>query len=314
MTIRSFAAILALAFFAPMAAAESRVLDVTTGALFDGILDGFPGIAALDGEPDLAGNQLGTALKLRVTEERGIAEFALASLADISPDAIREVRLTFNIDDVLSTFGPGTDFSGRAARTLLIHVYEGDGQIALNDFKNVAGDAFVVDTTIFGDITDSTLRSSGPNVIDVDITSAVKVVIAHGATHIGVVWRTTDAGTGTSLDDLGDGSVGPPGVGGARLPFLTFDLADPPTPSPTVPLPSATPTATATMTPLKVCGGDCDGSSDVTVDELVRMISIAVGLESGDACVAGDTDESGTITVDEIVKAVVTALDGCVTR
>jgi hypothetical protein len=95
-----------------------------------------------------------------------------------------------------------------------------------------------------------------------------------------------------------------------------------PTPTPTHTLvPSVTPTATATMstpTPTStprppVCLGDCDGDGQVTVDEIIIMVNIALGTISVSECEAGDIDSSGTITVDEIVTAVNLALDGCPT-
>lgn len=296
------------------AAIETRIVDASSGALFDAIIDGFPGIGELDGEPDLTGNQLATAFKLAVTEERGIAEFPLAGLADISANDLQRAVLTFNIDDVLTTFGPGTDFSGKAAQTLLIHVYAGDGTIVLGDYKNVTGPAHVVDTTIHGRIDDASLRRTGPLVFEVDITADVRSLLSQATTFAGIVWRTNDTPTGTSLDNLGDGSVGPPGKDGARLPFLTFEIeAAVPSATPTATVPPATPTATATATPATQpdCAGDCDGSDDVTVDEIVALINIALGTVDIERCTAGDLDGSSSITVDEIVRALNRALDGC---
>jgi hypothetical protein len=58
------------------------------------------------------------------------------------------------------------------------------------------------------------------------------------------------------------------------------------------------------------CVGDCDGDGEVTVNELVVGISMA--LDGGAAaCPSIDGDGSGTVTVDEIVAAVTNALEGC---
>ena len=89
----------------------------------------------------------------------------------------------------------------------------------------------------------------------------------------------------------------------------------PPTRTPTASAsPNATPTGTAvalpTATPIR-CVGDCDGSGDVTVDEIVRMANIALGTLPLSDCAAGDGDGSGDITVNEIVAAVSHALNGC---
>ncbi len=59
------------------------------------------------------------------------------------------------------------------------------------------------------------------------------------------------------------------------------------------------------------CVGDCDVSNNVTVDEVVVMVNVALGLGSVGSCTPGDPDESGTITVDEILTAVSNALAGC---
>ena len=59
------------------------------------------------------------------------------------------------------------------------------------------------------------------------------------------------------------------------------------------------------------CVGDCNGSLDVTVDEIITMVNIALGTQPISKCEAGDSDQSGDITVDEIVAAVNHALNGC---
>src|SRR5262245_52754096 len=59
------------------------------------------------------------------------------------------------------------------------------------------------------------------------------------------------------------------------------------------------------------CTGDCDASSSVTVDEIVTMVTIALGDAEVSACDAGDADGNGAITVDEIITAVTSALNGC---
>lgn len=60
-----------------------------------------------------------------------------------------------------------------------------------------------------------------------------------------------------------------------------------------------------------VCTGDCDGSTAVTVDEVVVGLSMALGTLPVAECVAFDADSSSSVTVDEIVSAVSNALDGC---
>ncbi len=299
------AAAMPLAFAAPCLAQTLHEIRIgmEEGAIYDGIVDGFPGIATLDGVADLPGNALGVALRSGVTEERGVAEFPTESI----PHAfdLVEATLTFNVDDVLSTFGPGTDFSGRAADSILVHVYAGDGELSLADFAEVGREAHVVDTTVVGTITDATLSKSGPIVFEVDVTDDIAAVLSAEATHFGIVFRVDDSPTGTSLDDLGDGSTGPPGVGGAAFPFLTLRLREivgptatpvPPTPTPIVP---------------NACAGDCSEDGQVTVDEVVRLVAVALGNEIPSTCPAGDADGDGQVTVDEIVNAIGMALGGC---
>jgi hypothetical protein len=62
---------------------------------------------------------------------------------------------------------------------------------------------------------------------------------------------------------------------------------------------------------LQRCPGDCDGNSSVTVDEIIRLVEVVLGLAPSNVCAAGDTDGSGTIVVTDIIEAVNMALDGC---
>jgi hypothetical protein len=57
--------------------------------------------------------------------------------------------------------------------------------------------------------------------------------------------------------------------------------------------------------------GDCDGSGDVTVDELITMVNIALGNTQLSRCTAGDANSDNQITIDEILSAVNNALNGC---
>jgi virginiamycin B lyase len=81
-------------------------------------------------------------------------------------------------------------------------------------------------------------------------------------------------------------------------------LGTPGTPQP------ATATPTPRPTPIS-CVGDCDGNGQVTVDEILTMVNIALGNEVVTKCLAGDANHDGQITVDEILTAVGNALNGC---
>jgi len=63
----------------------------------------------------------------------------------------------------------------------------------------------------------------------------------------------------------------------------------------------------------EVCSGDCDGSGDVTVNELITMVNIALGTANVTACTAGDANGDGEIAVNAIVAGVNSALNGCPT-
>jgi len=74
---------------------------------------------------------------------------------------------------------------------------------------------------------------------------------------------------------------------------------------------TATATATATATTGPPCPGDCDGSGEVTINELILMVNIALGTQPVSACPAGDVDQNGVIAINEIILAVGSALNGC---
>jgi photosystem II stability/assembly factor-like uncharacterized protein len=59
------------------------------------------------------------------------------------------------------------------------------------------------------------------------------------------------------------------------------------------------------------CAGDCDDSRDVTVDEVITVVNIALGNSTLDTCLAGDGSGDGFVTVDEVLTAVNRALRGC---
>lgn len=81
----------------------------------------------------------------------------------------------------------------------------------------------------------------------------------------------------------------------------------------TTPTPTATPVAaaTATPTPPAVCEGDCDTSGRVAVDEIVTLVSIALGRAPIADCQAGNLDGNQQITINELMAAVNSSLAGC---
>jgi hypothetical protein len=49
----------------------------------------------------------------------------------------------------------------------------------------------------------------------------------------------------------------------------------------------------------------------VTIDDLVRMVNIAIGAAPLTECPAGDPDGTGQITIDDLVQGVNALLNGC---
>ena len=75
-----------------------------------------------------------------------------------------------------------------------------------------------------------------------------------------------------------------------------------------------TPSATATPTPVPTaapCAGDCNGDDEVTVNEILSLVNVALGNASVATCEVGDINGDGEITVNEILAAVNNALTGC---
>jgi hypothetical protein len=56
------------------------------------------------------------------------------------------------------------------------------------------------------------------------------------------------------------------------------------------------------------CTGDCNGDGEVTIEEILRMVNIALGQTSLSECHAGDGNCDGEIAVDDIIVAVNNAL------
>jgi len=84
-----------------------------------------------------------------------------------------------------------------------------------------------------------------------------------------------------------------------------------PTPTSTV-QPTSTATATPVETPLSSpCAGDCNGSGQVLINEIVTLVNIALERVPADECRNGETDHHNGIAINEIVAAVKSAVRGC---
>ena len=66
------------------------------------------------------------------------------------------------------------------------------------------------------------------------------------------------------------------------------------------------------MAPIVRCVGDCNWDSQVTIDELLRGVNVALGTAPLSACEMFDDNGAGTVTVDKVVRGVNNALHGCV--
>lgn len=63
--------------------------------------------------------------------------------------------------------------------------------------------------------------------------------------------------------------------------------------------------------PPPTCSGDCDGNQRVTVDELVRVVGMALEGTDVAQCPGLDTDDDGATSIAELVTAVANALSSC---
>jgi hypothetical protein len=68
---------------------------------------------------------------------------------------------------------------------------------------------------------------------------------------------------------------------------------------------------TALAPPGWICPGDCDGRGEVSVDELLRGVNIALGKMPLSECRAMDRGADGSVGVDDLVEAVGTSIRGC---
>lgn len=59
------------------------------------------------------------------------------------------------------------------------------------------------------------------------------------------------------------------------------------------------------------CIGDCDNSGNVTVEEIVVGVNIALGTARWQRCVRADADRDQVVSVDDLVGVVSRALAGC---
>lgn len=133
---------------------------------------------------------------------------------------------------------------------------------------------------------------------------------------------TLDAGDPFEIYSQKGATPGDPVVATATQTEINFTFGDEnlgpiPTPSTaTTPTPTQTATLTPTVTPISgTCVGDCDGGGDVTVNEIIILLNMALGTQTElSACPDGipaDIVDVSEINVTLIIQAVNNALNGC---
>lgn len=119
---------------------------------------------------------------------------------------------------------------------------------------------------------------------------------------------STPSGTPTASSTVTATPSATPTVTTSSTPTPTSTLTHSPTPTIT-PVPTETPTLSPTPTAeVFTCVGDCGLDGEVTIDELVQMVNIALGVAELEQCPAGDANGDGEISIDEIIRGVSYAL------
>lgn len=195
-----------------LAAADARaatyVLNGGNGAVYGSVGDGWFFAGPSQPPPDGVGDSVATppttqaiAYQAGVVELRALAEFPLSPLTGLSSFNIVSATLTYWVDDVITSFGPGTTFDGTAADPIAVYAYPGDGTVTTADFNPAGLSSVEIVTT--GLITDASLALSGPVQFDVDVTQEVKDYLTSSETALGILFGTLDTPTGTSMDGSG---------------------------------------------------------------------------------------------------------------
>jgi hypothetical protein len=208
---------------APSVRADTFVLDTSTGAHYDAVGDGWlfaggipPNGLPPDGIGDAGNNALAVGYIAGLLEERGMAEFPLAPLTGLTATQIQSATLTFFIDYVISTFGPGANFGTTASDPIAVYHYPADGTVTIADFSPAG--LSQIGLVNPGVVTNASLVVSGPLEFNLDVTDELKDALTNGDAAFGALFGTLDSGSATSLDGLS-----PPGVPGATLPVITIE-------------------------------------------------------------------------------------------
>jgi hypothetical protein len=129
--------------------------------------------------------------------------------------------------------------------------------------------------------------------------------------RIGDAATATPTATGTPVPSTPSPTKTPPLVLPTQTATRTPTRTRTPTPTGPTPTQPPSPTGGTPLPTAAACVGDCSGVGTVTIDDLVRMVNIAVGLAPLSECSAGDANGDGEIDISELVQAVVYVLNGC---
>ncbi len=141
------------------------------------------------------------------------------------------------------------------------------------------------------------------------------LTIGSAVTQGAMVTGTTQLNAPSQFPDFKDRVVTevefvpPPSATASPTGTVTSEQAATLTPTVT-PTPSRTPLPTNTATPPFSCVGDCNGDHQVTVDEILTMVNIALGDGQASDCANG-IPRGAQVDVAWILQAVNNALGGC---
>jgi hypothetical protein len=148
-------------------------------------------------------------------------------------------------------------------------------------------------------ITGSVMDNSNAPIGDLGVNAFATAGASYGA------WQRTDSGGGFSLGVFN-------GTWQVNLDCGDLQARGYTCPSQrSVTISGQSQTVNFTVQPLAQCTGDCGDDGQVTIDDLLTMVNVALGNAQVSTCQAGDVNGDGQITVDEILTAVDNALNGC---
>ncbi len=149
------------------ARAATYVLDGGNGAVYGSVGDGWFFASPPPQPPDGVGDSIAgppttqaVAFQSGVVDLRALSEYPLAPLAGLSSFNVASATLSYWVDDVISSFGPGTTFDGTASDPIAVYAYPANGTIAITDFSPPGLSS--VQSVATGVITDASLTTTGP--------------------------------------------------------------------------------------------------------------------------------------------------------